>query len=177
MRSLILGLIVSMGLLACKGESPKVKISEVATQDTIEKIKNIEAKVDIPDGATAAETLLYATGADASFKSMMVLSVDQMVNSYAQSGENISQAELDKLVKIGNEEVDIMMPEIISDLGKVYENHFTDEEMLNMAAFFQSGAGLKFIEKQQAITGEAITVGEGIGQKLVQRIQERLGEK
>lgn len=177
MRLLIMGLLAPVFLLACKGETTTEKLTEVAPEVTAEKIKNVEAKVVIPEGATAAETLLYATGSDATFKSMMILSVDQMTTAFAQTGAEVDKAYMDRFVKIGYEEVDDMMPEIISSLGKTYENHFTDEEMLEMAAFFQSGPGKKFIEKQQVLMSESVSVGEGIGQKLVARIQARLNEE
>lgn len=162
--------------MACKGETAKERLTEISPEATAEKIKNIDAKVVIPEGATAAETLLYATGADATFKSMMILSVDQMTSAFAQTGTNVDKTQMDQFVKVGYEEVDDMMPEIISDLGEVYENHFSDEEMLKMAAFFQSGTGKKFIDKQQIIMSESVSVGEDIGQKLVSRIQVRMNE-
>ncbi len=177
MRLLITGFMVSTMVMACKADTKPQKLTEIATAETAAKIKDIEANLVVPEGATAAETLLYATGADSTFKSMMVLSVDQMTSTFAQTGTNVDKAQLDQFVNIGYEEVDVMMPEIISDLGAVYEKHFSDEEMLEMAAFFQSGAGKKFIDKQQIIMSESVVVGEGIGQKLVERIQARLNEE
>lgn len=134
-RPVLMSLLLTTILVGCKAETVNEMTDVVKTEETVEKIQSLTS-VSVPDAATAAETLLYATGADITFKSMMILSVDEMMRAVSQSGQKVDKAELDRMVQIGNAEVEDMLPEIISDLGEIYEKHFTDAEMLEMAAFF-----------------------------------------
>lgn len=67
--------------------------------------------------------------------------------------------------------------EFLNSIAAVYARHFTEEELKQLAAFYETPLGKKVIGSLPAIYQECFSVGASAGRDLVQRALERLKEK
>lgn len=59
----------------------------------------------------------------------------------------------------------------------VYEAHFSDDEVKQLIAFYESPIGKKLAAAQPLIVQESMTVGQKWGRQVGQRVMQRLQEK
>ena len=97
--------------------------------------------------------------------------IDQMISSFKQKFPAIPDSVWDGLGKEmnGDDLVTLALP--------VYTKHFTDQEMKAIMAFYRTPAGAKLVESMPDITQEMSRIGQewgkNVGQKVVQRLQEK----
>ncbi len=65
--------------------------------------------------------------------------------------------------------VDLMVP--------IYDKYFTDDDIRQMIAFYNTPVGKKLVENLPLITQESMTVGMEWGKQIGQKVMERLKQK
>lgn len=66
---------------------------------------------------------------------------------------------------------------LIDLVAPIYAKYYTDEELLQLTAFYKSPLGQKITEKLPAISQESLTVGQEWGRKIGEKVVDRLKEK
>lgn len=66
---------------------------------------------------------------------------------------------------------------LIEKILPIYDRNFTDEDILQLLAFYQSPTGRRFVEKSPIITQESFKAGMEWGQQLGEKAIQRLKEK
>jgi hypothetical protein len=65
--------------------------------------------------------------------------------------------------------IDLVLP--------IYDKYFTDDDIVQLIAFYQSPVGKKVVEKLPVIMQESMQVGSEWGKQLSEKILERLKQK
>ena len=66
--------------------------------------------------------------------------------------------------------------EMLEDAASIYATSFTVDEIRQIDAFYRLPAGQKLLEKSPAIAQQAAQVGQDVGQKAAEALQQRLTE-
>jgi hypothetical protein len=66
---------------------------------------------------------------------------------------------------------------LVDKVIPIYDKNFSDEDILQLLAFYQSPVGKKFVEKIPVITQEALQAGMEWGKEMSEKILEKLEEK
>lgn len=69
----------------------------------------------------------------------------------------------DRFISLFREEVDRMMPSLLSDIAKTYVEQFTEEELAQLSAFYQSPIGRSLVAKAPTLTSAAAQIGQQYG--------------
>jgi hypothetical protein len=97
--------------------------------------------------------------------------IEQLISTFKQRLPDVPTAFWDELGKEmnGNDLVTLAVP--------VYTKHFTVKEMKAIMTFYKTPAGAKLVESMPEITQEMSRIGQewgkNVGQKVVQRLQEK----
>ena len=131
--------------------------------------------------ATNAQTTKGSTTtADATARELLEMSgggtlgvrvIEQLISSFKQKLPNVPTSFWDELGK------EINPNELVTLALPVYIRHYTVEEMRAIMAFYKTPAGAKLVQSMPDITQEMSLVGQEwgkqVGQKVVQRLQEK----
>ena len=113
--------------------------------------------------------LLEVSGASNNAK----LRIEAMIKNMKESTDQNTLPEdfLDELMKEINyqELTDIYIP--------IYNKHYTHQEILDLIKFYESPTGKKMLEKSPAVVAESINIGMEWGQKLGERVYEKMQKK
>jgi uncharacterized protein len=75
--------------------------------------------------------------------------------------------------------VDVYTPfynEMLDDAAVAYANSFTVEEIHQIDAFYRLPVGRKLLERAPGLTRQAAQIGEDVGKKAAEALQQRLTE-
>ena len=73
--------------------------------------------------------------------------------------------------------LDMTSGKLLDMLIPIYGRQFSDEDVTNLVAFYESPLGKKFSAAQPEIARESMTAGQQWGLEIVERIKSRLKEK
>ena len=59
----------------------------------------------------------------------------------------------------------------------VYEKNFSDEDIVQLIAFYQTPLGKKVVEKMPAIMQESMQIGAAWGKQITEKVMEKLKQK
>lgn len=74
-------------------------------------------------------------------------------------------------------EKEVKFDELVEMIVPIYDKNFTDDDILQLLAFYQSPIGRKTIEKMPGIYQESFQIGMEWGKKVSEKVMERLKEK
>lgn len=95
--------------------------------------------------------------------------MDQMIVALDQEGTD--QAFWDSL------RAEIDTQELLRKTIPLYDKHFTQDEIRQLIAFYQTPLGSKLIEKLPAITEESMTIGMEWGEEIAGKVMAKLEER
>lgn len=111
--------------------------------------------------------LLEVTGSTSLSKQM----IDNIVEMYRQSYSDVQQTFWEEFRKEANAE------ELQSQIIPIYEKYYTEEELTQLIAFYESPLGRKVVQSLPQILQESMKVGEVWGKALGERVYKKLVEK
>ena len=111
--------------------------------------------------------LLEVTGSTSLSKQM----IDNIVEMYKQSYSDVQQTFWEEFRKEANAE------ELQSQIIPIYEKYYTEEELTQLIAFYESPLGRKVVQSLPQILQESMKVGEVWGKVLGERVYKKLVEK
>lgn len=123
------------------------------------------------------ERLLAMTQAQTIGQQMSQAMVGQFTNAVRASNPNIPDDVLAVLPEAVNSVIEENMPELMSRMAGLYDEHFTHDDIRGLIEFYSSEVGRRFIEAQPAITQQSMAIGQAWGQSLGPEIQQRVQER
>lgn len=114
--------------------------------------------------------MLEVSGSEATFQA----GIKQMFSMFKQQNANVPE---EMWTAMETEFSKTSMNELVEMLTPVYKRHLTESDLKSVIIFFESPAGKKYAEKNPFIMQESMQVGAQWGQKVAQRVMEKLKEK
>lgn len=114
-----------------------------------------------------AKELLVAMGTAKNAKQV----IEMMVASYKQNMPEVPTVFWDEFQK------EISMDELIDLVAPIYAKYYTDDELVQLIAFYKSPLGQKLTDKLPAITQESFAAGQEWGKKVGEKVAGKLKEK
>jgi hypothetical protein len=114
-----------------------------------------------------AKELLKVMGSAQLAKQMM----DMMIASYKQNLPDVPNEFWDEFQK------EVSINDLLEMIAPIYTKYYTDDELLQLIAFYKSPLGQKLTEKLPLITQESYSVGEEWGKKIGQKAIDKLKAK
>lgn len=111
--------------------------------------------------------LLEVTGSANLNKQM----IDNIVEMYKGSYSDVQQTFWEEFRKEAN------MEELQNLIIPIYEKYYTEEELTQLIAFYESPLGRKLIQSLPQVMQESMKVGEAWGKAMGERIYKKLVEK
>lgn len=97
--------------------------------------------------------------------------VQTMITSYKQITESVPDKFWDEMAK------EINADTMVSMVIPIYEKYYTDEEILQMIAFYETPVGKKVIATLPDIMKESMAIGQEWGKQVGEKVYLRLKEK
>ena len=91
-----------------------------------------------------------------------------------QHNPDLTNEQKAKVARLTKEELDAAMPEFVVAAAQIYADHFTEDELENIIAFYESETGQRFQELVPTIMQESIVRSEAISQGIAQRFIDRM---
>lgn len=123
----------------------------------------LAAESEVPT-EESVRRLLDVTGAEALGLQMM----DSMIRDLRGSFPAVPSSFWEKF------RAEVEPGEITRLIIPVYQKHLSQEDVDDVTAFFSSAAGQRFVKKQPAIMTDSMQVGAEWGEKLADKVLERL---
>ena len=98
----------------------------------------------------------------------MKTSYEYMIEHYKKSNPTISAEYWEKATSLVNYE------DLVQKLVPVYSKHFSEQEIEDLIAFYQTATGKQMITKMPAILQESMQIGQTWGIELAEKIEKKL---
>lgn len=118
-----------------------------------------------PARVAAAKDLITAMGADAQFDTVVDALLNGLKNSLKQQ-RPAAAAEIDDVMKRLAEKFKARKSEVSEMSAPIYAEHFTLEELKELAAFYSTPIGRKLVTQLPLISRKSIDVGMKWGQRI-----------
>lgn len=113
---------------------------------------------------------LDATGTMKGFK----VAMKGMMDSFRQSKTNVPKEVWDEMEK---EFMGTTLDDLVALLAPIYKQHLTEADLDAVIKFYKTPAGMKIADKTPIITQQSMQAGMEWGQKLGERVAQRLKDK
>lgn len=114
--------------------------------------------------------LLLVTGSEKSFKGAIV----QMTSLFKQQQPEVPAEFWDEFAAEANKDT---FNQLVNLLLPVYQKHLSENDLLDVIAFYESPAGKKFAEKAGLITQESMVIGQEWGKQIGEKVVAKLKAK
>ncbi len=103
----------------------------------------------------------------------MELLARQMLPLAAKVDPNAAQLELTdadfaRMAQLIGEEFGKRFPSLVEEMAPIYANNFTNDELRELIAFYDSPIGRKLVEKQPILSQQGAALGQAWGQRIGQ---------
>jgi uncharacterized protein len=129
-----------------------------------------------PAKLALAKELIQVSGAQAMLGSPDMMA-DAMVGQVKKSAPGVDNDAIEMLKKITKEEFTASVPGLLENSAKIYARHFSEAEMHDMIAFYQSATGKRVVTEMPALMRESMQMSSGISQRIVQRFIQYMQER
>jgi hypothetical protein len=127
-------------------------------------------------GIATAKQILSMTGATAMFNPLIAGVVEQARLLYL--GQNPALApDLNQIAAQIRKDLQPRFSELTDEIAKLYADAFTDSEMKEILAFYQSPIGKKLIEVQPKMTEASMNFAQNWANKLSEEVTARMREE
>jgi hypothetical protein len=123
-----------------------------------------------------AKELMEAGKAADQANMLLPLLFQQLKPVIVQGRPNVER-DYDKIAPVLMEAFTQQTQAMLDEIAAIYARNFTVEEKRQLATFYRSPAGQKFIEKMPVIAQQSMAAGQKIGQKIAQDLQARIMEE
>ena len=123
-----------------------------------------------PDRLAAARELLDATGSAKQFEAALPMLVNQIQGLFLQMKPAAEKDIREVFVEMAKRFSD-RKQEVFDEIAVLYAQKLSAEELRQIAAFFKSGVGAKFVTLQPELVQQSMLIGQRWGQKIGQEVE------
>ena len=128
-------------------------------------------------GALAtAKQLVAATGATALFSPLIPGVIEQSKLLYLQQ-DPMLQKDLNDIAAQLRTEMAPKFAEVNEEVAREYATHFTEQELKDILAFYQTPAGKKLLEQQPQVVNESMKYAQDWANKLSTEVTAKMREE
>src|ERR1700704_6721436 len=134
--------------------------------------------VDAPDSHLAsALDFLEATNAKANMAAVIDSLAPVVLGQIRAQNPNLSDAAIQQFLSAFREEMTASLDDLMKITARIYEQHFTEDELRRLAAFYDTDVGKKYISLVPAIIKESVPIGAAWGREAGARAAQRAAER
>jgi len=122
------------------------------------------------------EAVVRESGAESILIQTVEASGPLIIQSFRASIPDLTEPEGDLIMTYFVNEIRILMPNFVSDVGAVYAANFTAEELQDILDFYRSPTGQKLTERQPILSEAGQAVGERLGERAMTAALPRITE-
>jgi uncharacterized protein len=146
--------------------------------DTSSQTPSSDAASQAPDShLVAAKDLLVATNAKANIETMIGTLLPIELQQVKKDYPNASQASLDAFQAAFIEEIDNSLDDILTLEAHAYAEHFSEDELRQLAQFYRSDLGRKYLSEVPALVKETAPLAAAWGQTAATNAMRKALEK
>jgi hypothetical protein len=126
-----------------------------------------------PEAMAAAKELVVVSRAADSFKAFLPLIAQQLKPAIVQGRPEVER-DYDKVMPIMTEVALKQLDKLTDEIAVIYARTFSADEMRQVAAFYRTPVGQRFLDKVPDILQQSMALGQKFGEALVKEIQQTL---
>jgi hypothetical protein len=123
-----------------------------------------------------AKQLVEVTGATALFSPLIAGVVEQSKLLYLQQNPML-QKDLNEIAEKMRADLQKRFPEITDEVARQYATHFTESELKEILAFYQSAAGKKMLQKQPEVVNNSMHFAQEWANKLSTEVTAKMRDE
>ena len=127
-----------------------------------------------PDSLAAARELIQVMRATDQFKTLLPIIMQGLKPAFVQ-GRPEMEKNFDAILPAINEVAARRVNELAEALAVIYASNFSVSEIHDIAAFYRSPTGQKFLTQQPVIARESVLAGQKWAQTLSSELREAIG--
>jgi hypothetical protein len=128
------------------------------------------------DAMDAARELMVATKSIEAIKAILPAMGNKLKPAIVQGRPEVER-QYDVILPIVLERFSDRLNEPVDKIAALYARNFSAQELREIAAFYRSSTGQKFVEKQPMLFQEQMAIGGNFGQSVVKDLQGRIVEE
>ena len=127
-------------------------------------------------GIATAKQILSMTGATTVFNPLIAGVVEQSRLLYLGQNPALA-ADLNQIAAQIRKDLEPRLAELTDEIAKIYADAFTDQEMKEILAFYQSPVGKKLLDVQPKMTEATMTFAQNWANKLSEEVTAKMREE
>ncbi|HYK79072.1 MAG TPA: DUF2059 domain-containing protein [Micropepsaceae bacterium] len=134
--------------------------------------------VDAPDSHLAsALDFLKITNAKVSMAAMIDSLMPLVLGNVRAQNPTLSDAAVQQFQSAFREEMTASLDDLMTITARIYEEHFTEDELRRLTAFYDTDVGKKYISIVPSIIKESLPIGAAWGREAGARAAQRAAER
>jgi hypothetical protein len=134
--------------------------------------------VDASDSHLAsALDFLKITNAKVSMAAMIDSLMPLVLGNVRAKNPTLSDAALQQFQSAFREEMTASLDDLMTMTARIYEEHFTEDELRGLTAFYDTDVGKKYISIVPSIMKESLPIGAAWGREAGARAAQRAAER
>jgi uncharacterized protein len=107
------------------------------------------------------------------FKAIMPVLIQNMKQAIVQGRPEVEK-QYDAMMPAFNESAQKRVNELTETLATIYASNFTADELQDLAAFYRTPTGQKFLARQAAIAQQSMAAGQQLGRAVMSDVQQQM---
>jgi uncharacterized protein len=128
------------------------------------------------ENIAAARELIQVTRATDQFKALLPIILQSLKPAFVQ-GRPEMEKDFDAILPAINQVAARRVDELAEALAVIYASNFSVAEIHDIAAFYRSSTGQKFLEQQPVIARESMVAGQQWARTLSSELREAISEE
>jgi hypothetical protein len=129
-----------------------------------------------PAAMLVAKQIVTTTGATALFKPLITGVVEQAKLLYLQQNPGLAK-DLDDIAAKMRKDLEPRFAELSNEVAKLYANHFTEQELKTILAFYSSPTGKKLLAQQPVVADASMKFAQDWANKLSEQVTAKMREE
>jgi uncharacterized protein len=130
------------------------------------------ARAQTPASLAAAKELVSLKGGANMFDPLIPGVIESAKNAYLPTNPQLSK-ELNEVALQLRKEYDPKRAEVLNEVSKIYAQHFTEQELKDLVAFYKTPLGKKMITEEPIALDQSLKVAQAWATKFSDEVLER----
>jgi uncharacterized protein len=131
------------------------------------------ASTPSPEALAAAHELMTVMKPAEQFKAILPVLIQNLKQAVVQGRPEVEQ-QYDAMMPVFNDSAQKRVNELIDTLATIYASNFTPDELRDLAAFYRTPTGQKFLSRQTAIAQQSMAAGQQLGRAVMTDVQQQM---
>lgn len=129
-----------------------------------------------PTSLLVAKQLVTVTGATTLFNPLIAGVVEQAKLLYLQQNPGLAK-DLNEIAAKMRKDLQPRFSEVTDEIARLYATHFTEQELKDILAFYNSPAGKKMLSEQPVVVDASVKFAQDWANKLSEQVTAKMREE